>query len=176
MTPSARCSLDRFAIEAIQLEKLQLLLTTVLSRNPFYSAKLQRAGVSAAIASLAEFVAAVPFTDKSEIVDDQSKIPAIRIQLVISAGTLHSISPDQRYHRYSGPLAGYSGELGVDGRLLDSGLSICPHPSARPGILSIFVWAFPGILGGVRCCNSDGVSIHIRRQHAERSAIASHSR
>ena len=76
MTPLTRCSLDRSAIEAIQLEKLQLLLTTVVSRNPFYSAKLQRAGVSAAIASLAEFVAAVPFTDNVGDSRRSGEVPA----------------------------------------------------------------------------------------------------
>ena len=44
MTPSARCSLDRFAIEAIQLEKLQLLLTTVLSRQPFLLSQVAARG------------------------------------------------------------------------------------------------------------------------------------
>jgi phenylacetate-CoA ligase len=107
MIPSARCSLDRFAIEAIQLEKLQLLLTTVLSQNPFYSAKLQRAGVRGAIASLAEFVAAVPFTDKSEIVDDQSKYPPFGSDLSY---------PLERYTRFHQT----SGTTGTPVRWLDT--------------------------------------------------------
>lgn len=73
MMVASGCSPSRIAIEALQIRKLQTLLATVLAHNPFYSAKLQAAGVRAGLASLTDFVSRVPFTDRWEIIEDQAK-------------------------------------------------------------------------------------------------------
>jgi phenylacetate-CoA ligase len=84
MTAANGGSLDRAAIEALQTERLRNLLAAVLAHNPFYSARLQKAGVSAGLASLAEFTARAPFTCKREIVDDQAKHPPYGSNLTYS--------------------------------------------------------------------------------------------
>jgi phenylacetate-CoA ligase len=107
MTAGTGCSLDRSAIEALQVEKLQLLLATVLAHNPFYSAKLQKARVRANLASLAEFASSVPFTYRSEIVDDQAKHPPYGSNLTYSL---------ERYTRFNQT----SGTSGKPMRWLDT--------------------------------------------------------
>lgn len=64
--------LDRDAIQAAQIQKLRSLMEAVLASNPFYSAKLKKAGVTADIQSLSDFISRVPFTRKKEIVEDQA--------------------------------------------------------------------------------------------------------
>jgi phenylacetate-CoA ligase len=61
---------DRSALAAQQLDKLRALLAEVLPRNPFYARKLG----SAEVRSLAD-LAALPFTTKEELLEDQAAHP-----------------------------------------------------------------------------------------------------
>jgi len=62
---------SRTAIERVQLNKLRMLLRALWQRNPFWTARLQAAGVTPEITSLADF-RRLPFTTKQELVDDQN--------------------------------------------------------------------------------------------------------
>jgi len=107
MNPAAACSLDRNAIEAHQLEKIRALLSTVLRKNPFYSAKLQAAGTPTSINSLADYAARVPFTLKAEITGDQKNNPPFGTNLTY---------PLDRYIRFNQT----SGTTGKPMRWLDT--------------------------------------------------------
>ncbi len=65
----------RAAIETVQLQRLQSLLSLVLESNAFYGAKLRRAGVDRPVDSLAEFSERAPFSFKSEFAEDQRLNP-----------------------------------------------------------------------------------------------------
>ncbi|MFQ5408704.1 MAG: phenylacetate--CoA ligase family protein, partial [Anaerolineales bacterium] len=65
-------TMPREALQAVQLEKLQELLDVVCSRNRFYRAKFEAAGVdSSTITSVAD-LRALPFTTKDELLQAQS--------------------------------------------------------------------------------------------------------
>jgi phenylacetate-CoA ligase len=81
----------RPAIEADQLAKLRTLLGMLLGNNAFYSAKLQSAGVGPDLASLAEYSRRVPFTQKSELAQDQRNHPPYGTNLTY---------PLERYTRF----------------------------------------------------------------------------
>ena len=66
---------NRSAIASTQLAQLRALLSALLPANPFYAQKLSAAGVAADLPSLAEFSRRVPFTTKSELVEDQRMHP-----------------------------------------------------------------------------------------------------
>jgi phenylacetate-CoA ligase len=137
-------SLDRSAIEALQLEKLGLLLSTVLASNPFYSTKLRKAGVTANVESLAEFSAVTPFTFKSEIVDDQAKHPPYGSNLTY---------PLEQYTRFTQT----SGTTGKPVRWLDTQESwdwmvnvwmrVFQAADTRPGDRVFFPFSFGPFLG-----------------------------
>lgn len=61
---------SRGEIEAGQLERLQALLAAILPANVFYAPRLPRT-----VASLEEFRARVPFTQKRELIADQAAHP-----------------------------------------------------------------------------------------------------
>jgi phenylacetate-CoA ligase len=66
---------DRAALEAHQLARLQALLQTLVPANPFYTRKLQAANLSGGIQSLESFIRQIPFTFKQELVNDQQNNP-----------------------------------------------------------------------------------------------------
>ncbi len=66
---------NRAAIEAGQLASLRTLLAALLPANRFQSRRLDDAGVTSAVASLAEFVRRAPFTTKDELVADYAAHP-----------------------------------------------------------------------------------------------------
>ena len=105
---------DRRRIQADQLEKLQMLVTTLLGSNTFYSGKLGAAKRNCRFTSLDEFSERVPFTVKQELVDDQRNKPALWLEPDVSLGALHSLPPDERNHGHSHALAGHAGELELD--------------------------------------------------------------
>ena len=58
-----------------QLEHLRALLAAIVPGNRFYTPRLAQAGVTAKIASLAEFSERMPFTTKGDLVADQTAHP-----------------------------------------------------------------------------------------------------
>jgi len=61
--------------EMTQLQRLRSLLAALVPGNRFYSRRLAAAGVTAEIASLADFSARMSFTHKQELVSDQAQHP-----------------------------------------------------------------------------------------------------
>lgn len=57
------------------MEQLRSLLAELFPANRFYTQKLQAAGVTFDVASLADFRARFPFTTKAELVEDQTRHP-----------------------------------------------------------------------------------------------------
>jgi len=98
---------DRSTIQLDQHEKLKALLSVLLQRNPFYSARLRAAGVSASVPSIEAFARDVPFTRKQELVDDQLRTPPYGTNLTY---------PLERYTR----LSQTSGTTGQPLRWLDT--------------------------------------------------------
>ena len=82
---------DREALERRQYEKLRALLEAVLASNPFYASKLRLSGVEAAPESITEYIDAVPFTEKDELVADQNDHPPFGTNLTF---------PIERYSRF----------------------------------------------------------------------------
>lgn len=60
------------SVEDSQLKQLKTLLKGLVPTNSFYSQRLREAGIDASIGSLKAFTKALPFTTKSELVDDQT--------------------------------------------------------------------------------------------------------
>ena len=87
---------NRAAIEAGQLASLRTLLAALLPANRFQSRRLDDAGVTSAVASLAEFVRRAPFTTKDELVADYAAHPPY--------GSNLTFAPDRytRCHQTSG--------------------------------------------------------------------------
>jgi len=65
--------MNRRDIETRQLRALNRLIADVANGNPFYGPRLERAGLAGGADSLARFRAAMPFTTKAELVEDQSR-------------------------------------------------------------------------------------------------------
>ena len=82
---------DRAALDALQLAALRELVATLLEKNPFYRAKLRAARLEGPPASLAEFAARVPFTRKTELMEDQERRPPYGTNLTF---------PLERYTRF----------------------------------------------------------------------------
>lgn len=65
----------RLTIVNGQIERLRVLLGTILPANRFYAQKFHAAEASRKISSLNQFTEAVPFTTKQELADDQRANP-----------------------------------------------------------------------------------------------------
>jgi phenylacetate-CoA ligase len=87
------------ALENLQQQKLQTMLTTVVGSNKFYKAKFKSAGVKTADASKLT-VADLPFTLKSELAKDQQKSPPFGTNLTFP------FNDYCRYHQTSGSTGG----------------------------------------------------------------------
>jgi phenylacetate-CoA ligase len=96
MTPAPAIWSDRKAIEAHQTRKLQALMQQLLVSNRFYIAKLRAAGFGSVPQSLGEFSSRVPFTFKSELIDDQTKNPPFGSNLT------YAVEEYSRFHQTSG--------------------------------------------------------------------------
>ena len=83
---------SRAALAARQAERLRQLLLAIDGRNPFYTAKLQRAGIAPADLVLPRDLARLPLTTKAELVADQDAVPPW--------GTVLTY-PVERYTRYN---------------------------------------------------------------------------
>ena len=91
--------LSRDEIVERQTAELRKLLAVTLERNPFYRAKFGLAGVRSAPETIAEFVARIPFTDKSELVADQAAKPPYGTNLA------YPLDDYNRIHSTSGTTA-----------------------------------------------------------------------
>lgn len=87
---------NRAAIEAQQLASLRALLTALLPANRFQSRRLADAGLTASVASLAEFTRRCPFTAKDELLADQAAHPPFGTNLTFAPGRY------TRFHQTSG--------------------------------------------------------------------------
>ena len=87
---------NRAAIEAGQLESLRTLIAELFPSNKFYTQKLQAAGITFDIASLADFSARFPFTTKAEVVADQLAQPPY------GANLTYPLDRYTRFHQTSG--------------------------------------------------------------------------
>ena len=83
---------SRAALAARQAERLQQLLRAIHGRNPFYTAKLTRAGIEPSALALPGDLARLPLTTKAELVADQDAAPPW--------GTVLTY-PVERYTRYN---------------------------------------------------------------------------
>lgn len=97
----------RLAIGNSQFEQLRALLAAIYGSNPFYTARMDAAGVSYKPRHLGEFTDAFPFTTKAEIVADQLAHPPYGTNLTF---------PIDRYTR----LCQTSGTTGTPVRWLDT--------------------------------------------------------
>jgi phenylacetate-CoA ligase len=86
----------RAEIESGQLEQLRSLLAELFPANKFYTDKLQSAGVTFDVASLADFSARFPFTTKSELGEDQRGHPPFGTNLT------YPLARYTRFHQTSG--------------------------------------------------------------------------
>ena len=82
----------RAALAARQAERLRRLLLAIDGRNPFYTAKLRRAGIAPADLVLPRDLARLPLTTKAELVADQDAAPPWGTALTY---------PVERYTRYN---------------------------------------------------------------------------
>jgi phenylacetate-CoA ligase len=81
---------------ADQTRKLQSLVQALLASNRFYAARLRAAGIDRVPGDLGEFCARVPFTCKTELIDDQSKHPPFGSNLT------YPVEDYSRFHQTSG--------------------------------------------------------------------------
>ncbi len=65
-------TLPREQLAALQVNKLQAMMTELWGRNGFYTAKWKAAGVSPADIKSLDDLGKLPFTKKSELMDDQA--------------------------------------------------------------------------------------------------------
>lgn len=82
---------ERTGLEARQLERLRALVDAIVSRNPFYTAKLGAADVAAADLRTLTDVRRLPLTTKAELAADQDAHPPWGTNLT---------EPIERYTRY----------------------------------------------------------------------------
>ncbi len=98
---------DRAAITAHQETYLRALLVAIDGRNPFYTAKLRQAGLTARACDRATFLERFPFTTKTDLVADQLASPPFGSNLTF---------PHERYVR----MCQTSGSTGMPLRWLDT--------------------------------------------------------
>lgn len=89
MQPTER--LERDALLALQGLRLSQLLTAIYRRNPFYTRKLDEAGVRIDVVDVSTDVATLPLTTKGELMADQEANPPWGTALT---------EPIERYTRY----------------------------------------------------------------------------
>lgn len=65
--------LDRKALSALQGRRLSALLLDIYRRNPFYTRKLDEAGIRLDELTLPDDLDRLPFTTKAELVADQEQ-------------------------------------------------------------------------------------------------------
>ena len=89
-------TLDRSALTTLQETRLSELLTTILPRNRFYADKFDHAGINAANIRTLDDWQRVPFTTKTELLQDQADHP--RFGRILT----YPLDNYCRYHQTSG--------------------------------------------------------------------------
>ena len=157
----------RAALEAEQFAKLRSLLNAIVPANAFYAAKLRDRGE---ITSLAEFTRLVPFTTKTELVEDQKAHPPYGSNLTF---------PLERYTRFSQTSATSAAPLRwLDTPeswewMLDSWRTVYRAAGANAGDRVFFAFSFGPFLGfwtsfeaaaklGLLCIPGGGLSSEAR--------------
>jgi phenylacetate-CoA ligase len=137
-----------------QLEKLNDLLRAILPGNAFYQRKL---GGLAAVSSLAEFSATVPFTTNEELAADHELHPPHGSNLTFPLACYH------RFHQTSGtrgkPLVWLDDPAGWTW-ILDNWEWVWRGAGVRPGEVAFFPFSFGPFLGfwaGFESANRMGV-------------------
>jgi phenylacetate-CoA ligase len=135
---------NRAAIAAGQLEQLRSLVAELFPGNQFYAQKLNAAGITFDIASLADFSERFPFTTKNEIVQDQKAQPPFGTNLT------YPVERYTRYHQTSGtagvPLRWLDTEESW-GWMVESWTEILRVAGARPGDRAYFAFSFGPFIG-----------------------------
>ncbi|MEM7583056.1 MAG: AMP-binding protein [Acidobacteriota bacterium] len=135
---------DPESLRSWQLAQLQRLIAELVPGNRFYAPRLQRAGLIGGLASLEAFCAAMPFTTKNELVEDQLRHPPYGTNLTY---------PLERYVRFHQT----SGTSGRPLRWLDTAdgwawmqkvwQRVFSEASLRPGDRVFFPFSFGPFLG-----------------------------
>jgi phenylacetate-CoA ligase len=135
---------DRAAIEAGQLDQLRSLLAELFPANRFYAQKLQSAGITFDVASLADFSARFPFTTKRELVADQLAHPPFGTNLT------YPLDRYTRFHQTSGtsgaPLRWLDTLESWEG-MVESWTEIFRAAGIRAGDRVMFAFSFGPFLG-----------------------------
>ena len=121
LLPAERAT--REAILAGQEKGLAELLDRLHGRNPFYTRKLDQAGIGKGPLRLPHELRRLPPTTKGELVADQAAHPPWGTALHRARKHLHALLPDLLDHRTTAPLARHERELAVAGRVLEGGVS-----------------------------------------------------
>lgn len=92
--------LPREVLEQHQLHKLRELLSEIVPANPFWTAKLQAAGVEAGDVRTVDDFRRLPFSQKAEFVEDQTQNPPYGTNLT------YPLTRFSRLHQTSGTTTG----------------------------------------------------------------------
>ena len=162
--------LDRGALAVRQAERLSALLALVRGPNPFYTRKLEAAGVAPGALRLPHDLSSLPFTTKAELVADQEANPPWGTALG---------EPLVRYTRYCQT----SSTTGRPMRWIDTNESwqwlldcwkyVFRAARVGPGDRAFFPFSFGPFLGfwagfeagpqmGLHCIPGGGMSSHVR--------------
>jgi phenylacetate-CoA ligase len=88
--------LNRPSLTRAHLERLNGLLRAIIPSNPFYTSKLEKAGLAPVVSSLEEFSERFPFTTKVELTEDQQVHPPYGSNLTFA------LERYTRFHQTSG--------------------------------------------------------------------------
>lgn len=168
MTPLERA--DRPALDVHQGRRLAELLEAIHGRNPFYTRKLEAAGIRPADLRLPDDLRALPLTTKAELVADQEAHPPWGTALT---------EPLDRYTRYCQTSSTTGRPLRwIDTReswqwMLDCWKAVYRAARVGPGDRVFFPFSFGPFLGfwtgfeagcqeGLHCIPGGGMSTHVR--------------
>ena len=124
---SVRCwqveQLDRDALARSAGRRLSELLQQIDGRNPFYTRKLDEAGVDVDALRFPDDLGRLPLTTKAELDRRSGGESALGHGAHRAARALHALLPDLVDDRAAAALDRHQRELAVDARVLEGGLS-----------------------------------------------------
>ncbi len=152
-------------------ERLSALIRRIYGRNPFYTRKLDAAGLDPASLSFPRDLSKLPLTTKRELIADQQASPPWGTNLSEPLEQVHALQPDVVDDGKPAALARHQRELAVDARVLEGCVRGRESRLARSDFLSVLVRAISRILDGVRGGLPDGRALHSGRRHVEPGAL-----